>query len=275
MQTAQFQLHADIEQRHWWFVGRRQILRRLAHEVLSPSPDAVVVDVGCGTGGNIAALADGYACTGIDTSAEAIQLARQRFPQVQFLEGIAPDGLGMLASQAQLFLLMDVLEHVDDDFAMFSSLLSAAAPGSHFIVTVPADDSLWSEHDESFGHYRRYDQARLERVWAGLPAKPLLVSYFNSRLLPLIRLIRGYNRRRGRAAGAAGTDFWLPSPPLNALLTATLAGEAKRLTRVLHGRRTRGYSAGASLIAVLRREEGAVSVRRKPLDVPPDHRRSG
>ena len=91
MQSAQFQLHADIEQRHWWFVGRRRIMARLIAEVLPPSPEALVIDVGCGTGANIAALADHYNCVGIDTSAEATELAQSRFPQVRFLTGKAPD----------------------------------------------------------------------------------------------------------------------------------------------------------------------------------------
>ena len=85
--------------------GRRRILCRLVAEVLPPSPQAVIVDVGCGTGGNIAALADRYPCVGIDTSAEAIELARQRFPKVRFIAGRAPSDLGELAGQARLFLL--------------------------------------------------------------------------------------------------------------------------------------------------------------------------
>ena len=270
MQSEQFQLHADIEQRHWWFVGRRRIIRRLIAEVIPPSPEATIVDVGCGTGANIAALADRYDCVGIDTSAEAIELARERFPDVRFLTGYAPSDLGELAGQARLFMMMDVLEHVGDDFAMLSELMAAASPGAYFLLTVPADESLWSEHDESFGHLRRYDRARFERVWADLPVSTLLVSYFNSRLCPLVRLIRARNRRRGRAAGAAGTDFWVPVGPVNRVLEATFAGEARRLLGLLGGRR-RAYSSGASLVALLRREQGTIAVRSKPDDLPPDH----
>ena len=252
---------------------------------LGTPPKSLIVDVGCGTGGNLAALAQRYRCVGIDTSAEAVELARRRFPQVQFIAGRAPQDLGELAAQARLFLLTDVLEHVPDDYAMLSELLAAASPGSHFLVTVPADESLWSEHDESFGHYRRYDPARLEGVWAGLSVTTLLLSYFNTRLLPLVRLVRAWNRRRGRAAGQAGTDFWLPSQPINALLTATFAGEATRLAAALRKREgaepsrlcfnitprcgqevessdvmlkhnLRPYRAGASLVALLRRKLG-------------------
>jgi SAM-dependent methyltransferase len=272
MQHDQFQLHADIEDRHWWFVGRRRILCRLAAEVVPPSPEATVVDVGCGTGGNIAALADRYRCVGIDTSAEAVELARRRFPQVRFISGRAPADLGELAAQARLFLLTDVLEHIADDYAMLSELLAAASPGSYFLLTVPANESLWSEHDESFGHYRRYDAARLAGVWAGLPVTTLLLSHFNARLLPVVRLIRAWSRRRGHAAGRAGTDFWLPSRPVNALLTAVFAGEAGRLVRTLRKGNLRPYHAGASLVALLRRERGTIAVREKPAGLRPDHR---
>jgi hypothetical protein len=151
-------------------------------------------------------------------------------------------------------------------------LLSAAAAGSYFLLTVPADDSLWGKHDESFGHYRRYDRQRLERLWADLPVSTLMVSYFNARLLPVIRLIRAHGRRRGRAVGQAGTDFWVPSRPINRLLEAIYAGEARRLVKLLQGRRSHGYAAGASLIAVLRRDEGHIPLRQKPPGLPPDRR---
>ncbi|MEN6451163.1 MAG: class I SAM-dependent methyltransferase [Thermoguttaceae bacterium] len=252
MQHEQFQLHADIEERHWWFVARRRILCRLVAEVLPPSRESLIVDVGCGTGGNIAALADRYRCVGIDTSADAISLAKRRFHNVEFRTGQAPRSLGELAGQAKLILLCDVLEHVAEDAAMFAELLAAASPGCHFLITVPADPSLWSEHDETFGHFRRYDVARLEQVWSGQPVTVQLVSYFSSRLLPTVRCVRSRNRRRGHASGRAGTDFWMPTRPLNSLLTAIFAGESRRLVAALHGRKP-GYAAGTSLLALLRR----------------------
>jgi len=270
MHTEQFQLHADIEEGHWWFVARRRIVQRLIARVVPPSRAATIVDVGCGTGANIAALAEHYSCVGIDTSAEAIALARQRFPGVRFVVGQAPQALGDVMPRARLVMLMDVLEHVSDDFALLSTLLAAAPAGCYFLLTVPADETLWTEHDESFGHYRRYDAGRLEQVWAGLPVKVHLLSYFNARLLPLIRLVRGWDQRRGKAAGRSGTDFWIPRPPFNALLGAVLAGEGRRLVKMLSGR-GRPYRAGASLLAVLRREAGPIAVRTKPDDLPPDH----
>lgn len=306
MQTEQFQLHAAIEERHWWFVARRRIVRALIDQTLhgqptgdrrpSPRPDPnrlsagsadnandrqqcettrasrpLVIDVGCGTGANIASLSDGYRCVGIDTSAEAIELARQRFAAVEFIHGFAPHDLGGHMADAQMITMMDVLEHVPDDFALLSSLLSATRPGTYVLLTVPADLSLWSEHDESFGHYRRYDRARFERIWAGLPVTPMLVSHYNARLFPLIKAVRSWNRRRGRSGGVHGTDFNIPAAPVNRSFETIFAGERRILGQVLEGRRISGYRTGVSLIAILRRDEGAIDVRSKPNDVAPDY----
>jgi SAM-dependent methyltransferase len=273
MKTEQFQLHADIEERHWWFVARRRIMQRMVRRVLPPSPDTTIVDVGCGTGANIASLADDYHSVGIDTSGEAIQWAQKRFPEVKFLVGRAPDELGPIAEKARMFVLMDVLEHVPDDFAMLSELLAAAQPDSYFLLTVPANESLWSRHDESFGHFRRYDQPRLERLWADLPVEALVVSHFNHRMYPLIRTVRACTWQRVQTWGRAGTHFWMPPGPVNRLLEAMFAGEAKVLEDLLDGRRSQGYRTGSSLLALVQRKPGPIAVRSKPDDVAPDRHR--
>jgi SAM-dependent methyltransferase len=271
MQAEQFDLHAKIEERHWWFVARRRIMRALVREALPPSRDSTVVDIGCGTGANIAVLADDYQCLGIDTSASAIAHARARFPHVEFVCGRAPGDLGDRAATADMFLLMDVLEHVPDDFLMLSTLLAAARPGAHFLVTVPADLSLWSQHDESFGHYRRYDLDRFQRIWRGLPVTTRLASYYNSRLFPLVKLSRAASRRRGQAGGQAGTDFWMPAAPANRALEEVFAGESRALRSSIRGGGGTAYRRGVSLIALLRREAGEIEPRSKPADLAADH----
>jgi 2-polyprenyl-3-methyl-5-hydroxy-6-metoxy-1,4-benzoquinol methylase len=261
MQSAQFELHAQIEDRHWWFVGRRKILRRLIEAVVPAGQQNVVLDVGCGTGANLAALAGGYQCVGIDTSAQAIELARERFSSIEFRHGYAPADVSDVLARANVVLLTDVLEHVPDDFSLFSSLLAATRPGTYFLVTVPADASLWSRHDESFGHYRRYDAERFARVWSGLPVSCHLASHYNSRLYPAVKLVRWWNRRRGEAHGAQGTDFNMPAAPVNRCLEWMLADESRRLLDLMSGRRQ---------VALLRREPGDCIERQRPLDVAAD-----
>lgn len=270
MQQAQFQLHAQIEDRHWWFLARRKILRGLVETLVPPVDRPLVVDVGCGTGANLAAFADSYQTLGADTSPDAIELAQQRFPGIDYRCGFAPGAFGDAAAQAKVFLLTDVLEHVPDDFLLLSQLLAAASPGAYFVVTVPAEPELWSPHDETFGHYRRYQRDRLLRVWQGLPVTPLLVTHFNARLYPAVKSIRRLQRvlpKRSRE----WTDFGVPSGWCNRLLTSIFQGELPVLLRQLRRSETgQGYRRGVSLLAVLRREPGPVPVRNKPCDLPAD-----
>jgi SAM-dependent methyltransferase len=270
MHSEQFALHAQIELEHWWFVARRKIVRSLVERIVPAGGDSIIVDVGCGTGGNLADLAGDYRCVGIDTSEQAVQLARQRFPHAQWLHGFAPEALMDVLPQTKLVLLMDVLEHVPDDYRLLSELLAAMPAGSQLLVTVPAELALWSKHDESFGHYRRYDLARLERLWEGLPVTPLLASYYNTRLYPAIKAARWWNRRRGAAFGAADTDFKIPQGPVNRALTGLFAGESRRLLWSFKAG-VPAYRRGVSLIAVLRREAGEITPRSKPANALPDY----
>lgn len=253
MQPELFELHARVEERHWWFVARRRIMRQVLQEVLPPGQGRLVVDVGCGTGANIASLADVYSCIGIDTSEVAIRFARQRFESVRFIHGLAPLDLSEEAERMDAVLMMDVLEHVEDDSALLAKQVNALKPGGVLLLTVPADMRLWSEHDVSFGHHRRYDLEGFRSVWNDLGIEELMLSYFNTRLYPVVRAIRALNRLRGKAWGRSGTDLSIPPGPVNRLLERCFAGESRCLIALLDGHRNKGYGYGVSLIAVLRK----------------------
>ena len=260
-----FQLNSEIEMKHWWFVARRQIISGIIRELLPANASNTVVDVGCGTGGNISDLAADYRCFGIDPSADAIAWARERFPDVHFTEGLAPQDLGNEARQADLFMLNDVLEHVPDDFQVFSELLSVSKPGALFVMTVPADMSLWSPHDEIHGHYRRYTSERFAQIWEGMPVESMLLSHFNARLYPIVKTLRTVNRIRRTSSGDHGTDLKVPATWLNQRLTNIFAGEQSRLMKQLQRKQTSGgFGRGVSLVTVLRRQAGEVSPRQRP-----------
>lgn len=254
MDSALFDLNAEIETSHWWFVARRAIMQAVLGSVVPPGRSRKIIDFGCGTGANIAALADEYECVGIDSSAAALEHARERFPHVTYVEGRTPDDLGEIRRGTDAYLLMDVLEHVENDRGLLTELVGSLEPGGYLLVTVPADMRLWSEHDVSHGHFRRYDADGLRTLWRGLPVSEHLVSYFNSRLYPAARVMRALSRRRGRAIGQEGSDLDLPSKPVNALLCRIFAGEAKRLARSVEHPGNHGYRRGVSLIALLQRE---------------------
>ena len=273
MKSGLFELHSEIERRHWWFVGRRELVQRVTDAGIPATDRNTLVDVGCGTGANVALFSGWDERVGIDTSPQAVDAATADYPDTTFLQGEAPEELGEIAGRADLFTIMDVLEHVPDDFALFSSVAAAAKPGSHLLVTVPADPRLWSPHDVSFGHYRRYTAERLAMVFEGLRLEIRLLSYFNTRLYPLIRTIRSVNERRGASAGDSQTDFFLPPDPVNDLLARVMAGEANRIVEGIDApgpRRGLPYGRGVSLIALVRRLAGGLEPRTMPASTPPD-----
>jgi SAM-dependent methyltransferase len=263
MTTEQFDLHASIEDKHWWFAGRRRIVSKLIRSHTPASEGTTIVDVGCGTGGMVGALVREYDCVGLDPSREAVSMAQARFPQARFICGNDLKLIGHLKERSNLYLLLDVLEHLSDDSRFFSEFFGALAPGSSILLTVPADMSLWSPHDINYGHYRRYDKIRLAQVWSDLPVEVLLFSYFNATLYPLVKAVRLFTQLRGRSWGYAGTDLSLPPALLNRLLTTILGREADRLVNVLQGRGTRDFSFGVSLIALLKKTGGKTCL--KPL----------
>ncbi|MEO8560864.1 MAG: class I SAM-dependent methyltransferase [bacterium] len=252
MTPEQFELFARIEQEHWWFVARRHIMRELILRVAPSDGATVAVDIGCGTGGNIAALADRFRCVGIDESADAIARARAMHPRVEFVRSVDRAVIAPHLARAGVVTCMDVIEHIEGDAAFLQQIVGATRPGTQLLLTVPAGMELWSEHDVTNGHFRRYTIDGFAALWSGLPVRVRLLSAFNARLYPLVWGARTLARARGRAHGAAGTDFTMPSRPMNATLRRTFAGELDALLHALDTTR-RPYSRGVSVIAMLER----------------------
>lgn len=253
MNADQLEIFSEIEERHWWFVARRKIIVQMIKEILPADSGATVLDIGCGTGGNLRALKDAYRCWGVDASWRAIELAKKQHAGIEFIHLADESQLEHLASKADLILMTDVLEHVAEDATFFSRIVAAARPQTYLLLTVPADMSLWSKHDETVLHYRRYDEDRFRSIWRQLPIKTKLISHFNSRLYFAIKLARWTARLRGCSLGPGGMDFVLPGPMMNRLLLKIFAGEARRLMQQLRGVK-RGFSRGVSLIALLQRQ---------------------
>lgn len=245
MQHEQFVAHAELENRHWWFTARRVILRGLVHAVATPGMGTALVDVGCGTGGNAAALAGEYDVLGLDPSGDAIELARSRFPGVRFVRADDPEPARAHLTRGGVLLMTDVLEHVADDRGLLARTIDAVPAGGHLVLTVPADPALWSRHDTQFGHYRRYRAAELRALWHDAPVEERLLTPFNARLKPVIATIRRFTRDDG-------SDLGIPTGPLNAVLHRIFAGEASALVRAID-RGKPAFSRGVSLAAVLRK----------------------
>jgi hypothetical protein len=189
---------------------------------------------------------------------------------VTFVQGDDPTLLGPFARSPCHVLLNDVLEHVPDDFLLFSRLFAILPVGATVLLTVPAETALWSPHDLALSHYRRYSVERLRRVWKGLPVRERLVTPCNARLYPFARLHRAVAAWRELGGPGGEADLALPIAPVNRLLGMVFSSEQRRLLRSLGGDGQPVFRRGVSLLAVLERLPGVIQPRPRPLDVPAD-----
>lgn len=98
------------------------------------------------------------------------------------------------AGNADLVLLMDVLEHVDDDEALIRTSLAGASSGAHVLISVPAFQCLFSAHDRFLEHRRRYTAGSLEAVVVAAGLEPVSTRYFFAAILPMVAVVRFFQR---------------------------------------------------------------------------------
>lgn len=272
MPNLDTETYANVAWDHWWFRVRRRVVADVAGVLFDDDEHIRIIDIGCGTSGNGASLA-GPRCDvlGVDVSTEAIEVSRRHFPEADF-RAIEPglDEVIEEVADADLLLLMDVLEHVPDDYWFLSSLTAALRPGAHVLVTVPADEQLWSAHDVANLHWRRYSPERLRRVFEGLPLDVRVLGPLNRHLYYPIRAARSLKRWLGSEVGQAESDVAPPSPVVNRVLEAIFDSERRRLRAALEGSSDLPNRRGVSLIAVATRLDGPCDARTRPADEDPD-----
>ena len=234
---------AELDAEHWWFVARRQILETVIEREIRPPPKARILEIGCGTGHNLAMLAQFGRVEATELNAAARAIATKRLGR-PVRPAALPDLSKFKAGTFDLVALLDVLEHVADDAAALGAIRTLLKPGGRLLVTVPANPWMWTAHDAAHHHHRRYRKRELEAVAQRSGFAIDLLSPFNSLLFPPIAAIR----LLGKATGHESADDALPSKPVNAMLRSIFA-----LERALIGRVPMPF--GVSLVAILRRPD--------------------
>ncbi|MEO7573745.1 MAG: class I SAM-dependent methyltransferase [Acidimicrobiales bacterium] len=244
MDRAVYEEHAQLESDHWWFVGRRDILESVLTRYLPTSGADRILDVGCGTGGMLPMLAQFGTVEGMEGEPLAVEHCQATYRGFDVRVGQIPADVPADGT-FDLVTAFDVIEHLDDDVGALRALRSAVRPGGTVAVTVPALQWLWSDHDTVNGHRRRYTRRRLREALDAADLDVVHVSYFNMVLLPIVATARLAQRVRGPVV-APSSDFSMPSPRLNRLLTGVLRWERSMVA-------ARGLPVGVSLVAVARR----------------------
>jgi SAM-dependent methyltransferase len=231
----------DVDEHHWWYRGRRRIIRAELDQI-PLAAGARVLDAGCGSGRTLEQLGRYGDVHGIELNPDAAEVARARGcgeVVVGRLEELPWD-----AGSFDLITCLDVIEHTPDDRATLRELRRVCRPGGWLLVTVPAYQALWSLHDAANHHYRRYGRRTLRSAALAAGWTVRRMSSFNTVLLAPAAVVRLAQRRR------LATDGYTPALTLgprwlNEVLECPLQVEAKWLA----GGHT--LPAGLSLMAVM------------------------
>jgi SAM-dependent methyltransferase len=233
---------------HWWYRGRRRIIRAELDKLALPA-GARVLDAGCGSGRTLQELLryDGE-LYGIEFDPDAAEIARER--------SVAEIRIGRIEELPwedgffDLITCLDVIEHTPDDRSALRELRRACKPGGHLLMTVPAYRALWSLHDIVNHHYRRYERRTLRPVAVETGWRVCRMTSFNSLLLAPAAAVRLTQRRRLRESDPEFTsELHLGPTWINSMLERPLQLEANWIGR------GRTLPAGLSLLALLENPE--------------------
>lgn len=210
MEGTEVRKLTELENRHWWYKERRHLLDR-AVDGLVPG-DAL--DIGAAGGGNTRVLLRrGWRAAALEYGAEGAQVCHERGIAVLRADAtklpLAPHSLDLVVA-------FDVLEHIVDDKAAAAAVFDTLRPGSTFLVAVPCDPKLWSTHDVTVDHVRRYTRPELVNLLEGAGFTLESVKSWMVLLRPAIAL-----RRRA----SSGSDLDDPPGWMNAALGAVVALE--------------------------------------------------
>ena len=257
MQTEDYEYLYELEESFWWFAGMRAITRVLLDPVCPMNQDRVILDAGCGTGGNLAWLqryARNGQVYGIDVSKDALGFCRQR--GYQRLACASVTALPFNDDHFDLVTSFDVLVQlpgVGADELAVQEVYRVLRPGGIALVRVAAYEWLRSGHDKALATQRRYALGTLSTLLKQVGFIILRATYANGLLLPLA----AFHRLVLKPVGLVhrGSDV-KPLAPSLGWLNATLRNVLKAEAQLLRSRQF-DLPAGVSAICIVKKPTSA------------------
>jgi len=239
MERIVYDRMAELDERHWWYRARRDILADLIRRKIKLPPNPRILEIGCGTGHNLMMLQRFGRVDGVEIDPAARLIASGRLGQ-SVKDAPLPALAGVETRAYDLVAILDVLEHVEEDREALVSIAERLKPGGRILITVPAHPWMWSAHDEVNHHKRRYTRRSLAAVVKAAGLKLEMMSWFNSLLFPLAATARAI----GRVTGKSDSDDSMPPAFVNAVLERLFGIERYALGRL-------PFPPGVSLVAIV------------------------
>jgi SAM-dependent methyltransferase len=211
MEATELRTLVEVEDRHWWYAERRNILARELRRLPAPGR---ALDIGAAGGGNTRVLlGHGWQPVALEFAPTAALVARER--GIDVVRADARE-LPVRTGSMDLVTAFDILEHIEEDYLAAAEITRVLRPGGTALIAVPADMALWSAHDTAVGHVRRYTRETLADVIVkgGLVIEDMWS--WNVLLRPLASLRRKFS---------SGSDLGTVNPLVNTSLKAIVIAE--------------------------------------------------
>lgn len=239
---------SQLEEHDWWYAARRRIVFGFIEQIARTRHFKRVLDAGCGTGYNVGILGQ-YAdeAMGLEISEEAFKYAKLRKQgashAAQIVLGSLPDDVPFPDEHFDLIIALDVLEHIAEDVQSLVRLRRHLVQDGIVLLTVPAFQFLWSEHDEFLHHKRRYDKRSLRTALEQAGFRVSKLTYYNAGMFLPVVLFRGLKKLLRKKGQAPKPDRVRLPAPINYLLREFVSLEAGLL-------RHTNLPFGVSLLAI-------------------------
>lgn len=249
MDPAEYVRMFQLEDHHWWFRGRLMMTEGLLRRHVLPafpSGRPRLLDIGCGTGLFLERRAGDCESMGVDLSPQALGYARgRRLPRLTRADAAR---LPFPDASFDVLTAFDLIEHVRDDQGLVDEIWRVLRPGGFLLATVPAHPILWSGHDVSLHHHRRYRRGQFNDLFAPDKWETVRMSASFTLIFPVAVIIR-LGRRLCRARRPPTSDTHETPAWLNRALIALHGLEAAWLRR-------HNLPIGISLITIRRKRAG-------------------
>ncbi len=176
---------------YWWYRARAELLETVLGRYLGAA--TWTLDVGSADGPSVGWMRRGGRRVTLDLHPEG-QVAGEGVCGSATALPFADGAFDVVAA-------FDVVEHCDDDSLALAELARVLAPGGRLLLSVPAYQWAWSDHDVRAGHYRRYRRGGLVTLVESAGLDVQRATYAFTSVFPLFVAERVVRRLRRRSSG--------------------------------------------------------------------------
>ena len=225
MDAAEYTNLTRVEEKHWYYAGKRELVRRWLQRVGALRTDHVVLDCGAGTGRFAKEMETDCKVLVLDDHEESLRLLREKFSPEQVIALTGGD-VPLPDASVDIITALDVLEHVEHDAAAVKGFQRLLKPGGFALVTVPAGMALWSDWDVSLHHYRRYSRPEIRALFPNEQWDIIYLNYTNILAYPVAWLLRRLRKQKPAGETQNRMEDKIPPAWLNGLLRRIFVGMA-------------------------------------------------